>query len=581
MISNKYPLVIILLILITPCLNAEDKYKKYERQIDLENYMQISLVGKTAMLTLYAGDTSQSFRLESLEDNRSDREIGYQGENVLNKDGFVMAGTVYPFDMIDRTEITFDDKETRITFLQKDPESGGNFRNRKKNVVSVFENIDIAPGDFIRGSLVSFWANITLNGEINEDVIAIYGDISVGQQAVVRGDIIALNGSVDIAKGATVYGRVQASGGKKKLRFDRWTRWHKKEKDFSTIIRFYYDRVDGATPLLGVQFTDEDSLLPRVEIYSGYAFSSEQWRYYIGVEQSFWLQHPITFGASLYRKLATQDDWIMKRDDNTVFALLATEDYRDYYETEGGYIFGRFTPFSHLNLEMGALIEEYHWLDAHTDLWSMFGGSKTFRCNFGTVPMALRSEGIEALDEAEMASIVFKAGFDNSDDEERFEHPFWMGKAELEILPDAWNDDFDFTRYIVRAGRFQNLNDYSGLYMKAGYGGSDGQLPLHRRYFLGGLESLMGYSHKEYTGQEYWFGNIEYRLKFPKTDVTGSLFYNAGQIAEEAGKLGDAEVKQSIGVGICFEESLRLDLARRLDQSGSSFKVYVRLGFNF
>ena len=581
MISNKYPFIIFLLILLSPCIRAEDKYKKYDHQLDLVNYMQISLEGKDARMTLYGGDSSQTYRLETLEDNRNYKEISHQGEKILDKDGFTLAAAVYPFDLIDKTEVTFDDKKTVITFFRKDPESESKFRNRKKNIIATFNDIDIAPGDFVRGSVVAYWADIALSGEVNEDVIAINGDITVNQQAVVRGDVIALNGKVEIAKGATVYGRVQASGGKKKLRFDRWTRWQKKEKDFSTIIRFYYDRVDGATPLLGVQFTDEDSLLPHVEIYSGYAFSSEQWRYYIGVDQSFWLQHPVTFGASLYRKLSTQDDWIMRRDDNTIFALLATEDYRDYYQAEGGYIFARFTPFSYLNFEMGALIEEYKWLDAHTDLWSMFGGSKSFRCNFGTVPSELRSAGIEALDEAEMASIVFKAGLDNSDEEERFEHPFWMGMAELEILPDSWNDDFDFTRYFVRLGRFQTLNDYSGLYLKAGYGGSDGELPLHRRYFLGGLESLMGYGHKEYSGREYWLGNVEYRLKFPRTDIAGSLFYNAGQISEETGKLGDAEVKQSIGFGVSFEESLRLDLARRLDRSDSSFKVYVRLGFNF
>ncbi|PKK84672.1 MAG: hypothetical protein CVT49_02290 [candidate division Zixibacteria bacterium HGW-Zixibacteria-1] len=581
MTINKYPIIIISLILLSLNLQAAENYKKFDLPLDLINYMEISLEGKTAVMTVFAGDSSQSFRMESLEDNRSYHEISYQGSVVLNNEGFMSSGAGYPFDLIDKTDVVFDNKKTRILFYQKDPESDVKFRSRKKNNISIFNDINIAGGDFIRGSVVSFWADIVINGEVNEDVIAVYGDISVGQQAVIRGDVISIDGKVDIAKGATVYGRVQASGGKKKFQFDRWTRWHNKEKDFSTIIRFYYDRVDGATPLLGVQFTDEDSLLPNVEIYSGYAFSSEEWRYYVGLEQSFWLKHPITLGGSFYRKLATQDDWLMQRNDNTVFALLATEDYRDYYEAEGGYIFGRFTPLSYFNVEIGTLVEKYTWLDAHTDLWSMFGGSKAFGSNFGSVPAAERASGIEALDGAEMASIILKSDLDNSDREARFGQSFWMGTAELEWLPDGWNDDFDFTRYFVRAGRFQSLNEYSGFYIKAGYGGSDGLLPLHRRYFLGGLETLLGYRHKEYSGQEFWLGNVEYRLTFPKTDITGLLLYNAGQISEEAGKLGDAEVKQSIGIGVSFEESLRLDLSRRLDRSDSSFQIYVRLGINF
>jgi len=578
---NKYALIAALIVLLAANVFAADKYKKFDRKSSTTDLLEIAVEDHYLEMLIYGADDSARFSFKNDEITRAGTEIIIDGRTVFNAEGMLLSGVIYPFELIEKTEVSFEGEATRVQFFQRDPKSELKIRSRKKNRISAYENVEISGTDFVRGSVVSFWSDIKIDGEVNEDVIAIFGNISIGSQAVVRGDIIAINGNVDIARGAVPYGRVQSTTGRTKQRFDRWRRWQRREKDFSPIIRFYYNRVDGVTPQLGVRFVDEDSLLPSAEIYSGYAFSSEQWRYYAGLEQSFWLEHPVTVGGAFYRRLETDDNWLMPRDDNTVFALLATEDYRDYYEAEGGYIFARFTPFRFIDFELGVLIEEYNWLKAHIDLWSMFGGSKEFRHNYYSVPSGVRPAEIAVLDESEMTSINFKMGFDDADEEERFDQSFWQVKAELEWLPDGWNDDFDFTRYFVRAARYQTFNDYSGMYFKAGYGGADGDLPIHRRFFLGGLETLLGYKHKEYTGREFWFGNAEYRLKFPKTDITGLILYNLGQITNESGDLGEAELKQSIGAGILFEESLRIDLARRLDRSESSFQFHVQLGFNF
>jgi len=580
--SYRFLLISILIFLISVNIYAADKYRKFDRRMDMVDFLEISAGAKSTTYSVYGATGEAPLTFDDSKISRSGDKITINGEPFLDRDGFIILGSTYSPDLIDKTELSFDNKLTVIRFMRRSPESQPKFRSRKKNNIAIFDDINIAGSDFIRGSVVSFWSDIIIEGEVNEDVIAVHGNISIGKQAVVRGDVVAIDGKIDIAGEATIYGRIQSSGGKKHHRLDRWRRWHKKEKDFSPIIRFYYNRVDGVTRQLGVQFVDEDSLLPRVKIYSGYAFSSEQWRYHVGLEQSFLLERPITIGGSMYRKLATEDDWIMPENDNTIFALIATEDYRDYYQAEGGYIFARFTPYRFINFEMGVLLEEYNWLDAHTDLWSLFGGNKLFHENYYGVPYDKRLNEITALDGAEMASLNMKINIDNRDEEIPFGGSFWIGTAALEWLPDGWNDDFDFTRYFIRAARFQTLNEYSGMYFKLGYGGSNGDLPIHRRFFLGGLETLLGYRHKEYSGREFWFGNAEYRVSIPRTDdVEPLLAYNLGQIAEEPEKLGDAELKQSIGFGVIFEESLRIDLAKRLDRSDSSFEIHVRLGFNF
>jgi hypothetical protein len=578
---RKIGVYAVAVVLLATNLYALDRYKKYSRPIAKDYLLKISFTGKKIIMTTYGKDSTETFVYDRNDVSRTASEVSIKGTIVFTKEGFMILGQEYPVDVIDRIDIDAANEDARIYFIKKGEESERKFRSRKNNRVSVLDDIVVTADQFVRGSVAGFWSNIIIDGEVNEDVVSIFGDITVGDRAFVRGDIVAVNGNIEVAKGATVYGEILAAGPEKKRGFDRWRRWQRGEKGFSPILKFYYNRVDGAAPYLGVKFVDEDSLLPTVNIYAGYGFSSERWRYHIGFEQSFLKSHPITIGGAVYRELGSDDDRLISEADNTLFALIATEDYRDYYEAEGGHGFARFTPYRPLSFQAGILAEKYSWLDACRDMWSLFGGSKRFPENFSSVPFNQRTTGIDEIDSGEITSLNFDVTFDTGDNDEPFERSFWKGRASVEWAPDDWNDDFDFARYFARIGRFQTVSRYTGLFLGATYGTSDGHLPMHRKFFLGGLRTLGGYRHKEYTGSEFWLADVEYRIGFPKTDLTGWIFYNGGQIAEKTGALGSAEVKQSLGIGLSFDDNLRIDLAKRLDRSDSSFKIHVILGFNF
>jgi len=580
MVRLSRPLTLFLL-LVGSYVSAQGEYKKFERLQAEENFITISLINKQTFITLFGKDTSHTYNLDPSYIGRSADELSVQGTPFLNRNGLVLHDTAYPVDLIDQVETYMSKDSTRVNFLKKSGPQAGETRIRKRNMISTFDDIVVEPGDFVRGSVISFWANITVEGEINEHIIAIFGNIAIGDKAVVRGDVIAVNGQVTISKTATIYGKIESSGYKKRRLFDRWALRQRQEKDFSPAFRFYYNRVDGATPYLGIQFADEDSLLPEIDIFAGYGFSSEQWRYKIDLEQSFFLSHPLTIGGTIYKSLRSGDDWIISDGNNTVFALLATEDYKDYYQTDGGYGFLRFTPRPDMSMEAGFLFEKYDWLEAHTDLWSLFGGSKRFQPNFASVGPQERDSGINQIERGELKSLRASAKFDNRSEDDIFARSFWGGLLEMEWLPDDWNDDYGFTRYRLFLRRFQTINPSLGLSFESVYGGSSGTLPLHRKFFLGGLGTLPGYAFKEYMGEEFWLAKTESRICIPRTDFTGRLFYDVGQIAVKGGHLSETEVKHSIGIGISFEDRIRLDIARRLDRSGSEFKLLVTLGLNF
>lgn len=571
----------IILLIIGVTAVAEGKYKSYTKKSVYENLLKFSVDKDQFIATLY-GDNDTVTTVFNREDASSTEEGTYlKGRPFLTDQGFVLPAETIPVNSIERIETKDDKNGFQIHFMGKtDSESTKTFR-QKKNRITIKDNINIATGEFIRGLVVAFWGNIEIYGEVNEDVVAVFGDITIGDQAVIRGDVTALNGEVKTSKHATIYGEIRASHANNKYSYKSLSRWYRRDKYFTECGHFYYNRVDGAAPYLGVKFIDEDSLLPEVTVYGGYGFSSEDWRYRFAVSQSFFLSNPLTIGASAYRRLASDDDHLLSEVQNTVFALIATEDYKDYYEAEGIYAFVSFRPYRHLSLESGVQFEKHHAVEAHRELWSLFGGSKRFPNNFSSLPDDLRVSGLQEIDSGKMVALLGRLNFSTLKDRIDWRQSFWNIRAEFEWLPSNWNDDFNFNRLRLKIGRMQKVNRYSRIYSSMALGTSDGYLPIHRKFYLGGYGTLLGYRHKEFYGSRFWMANAEYGITVPHTDVTAWLFYSTGQIAQRYTRLGDAEVKHSLGIGISFDNSIRFNVARRLDTSEASFEINLNLGFDY
>jgi hypothetical protein len=574
---NKILIIAISLVLLAVGISFSQEYKKYARPQSEESFMKISFRDHHTYMTFFAPDSTETISFEQGDISKNDSAILIYGQQALNKGGFLINGKMFSPEIIDRVEVnTNANDEISLNFLMKNEAAGTAIKARRKNDISVIDDIKIDQNQFIRGSVVSFWSNIYIDGEVNENVIAVYGNITVGDNAVIRGDVVSINGSIEVTKKATIYGSIRSTDMRDKGRKNRWMRWYRRDQYFSPVIKLYYNRVDGLAPYLGAQFQDEDSLLPSVEIYGGYGFESARWRYNIGIEQIINRRLPVTLGGSLYRKLGSNDDWIISETENTIFAFIATEDYKDYFEAEGGYAFGRVRPVGNLNIEIGILSEKYRWLDGHRHMWSLLGGSKLFPANFSTIEKSYRTTGINEINNQDITSVVIEAKLDGSKkDTSDLRYSYWRGNARIEWSLSGCDEDF--TQYRATLIRRQSFSRESSLIIKGVYGGSDGYLPLQRKFFLGGLGTLYGYDYKEYYGSEFWLGALDYGFEFPKTDMTGWIFYNVGQITDKPGKLDSAEYKHSLGIGLSFGDDIRINVSKRLDRSGASPIINVRM----
>jgi len=559
---------------------VESRYKDYKSSHRAQEFFEISFDKKTLSVTVFRDGETSTLAYAHGEIRREEAFISL-GESVgFDAEGLVFGDDKYLYREISDTRITDAEELVTITFFTSPDASQRTGRLKKGNRIEFANSIVVEEDEFVRGILFSITGDIEVYGEVNKDIISLFGDVYVGPGAVARGDIASISGRVDIAGDASVYGEVYTG---EKPRATRKYRFRRREKTLSASGTFEYNRVDGATPYGGARFNDRDSLLPSFWAIVGYGFESERWRYDFGLEQTIWRRRPLVIGGSFYRRLASDDDWLLTDDENTAFTLLATEDFKDYYEAEGGSVYTVFKPLTTLSLEGRYRFESTKWLDAHPHLWSLFGGDKLFGENFGRVETDFRQRGIAEIDTTDNAYLFGRVEFDTRDREDPFEKSAWHLTGDIEWSHPDLNSDFDYRRYHLTVRRYQKIHRRVTLLLRGMYGGSDGYLPMYKRFYLGGLGTLRGYYHKEFMGNQFWMANAEYRIDFPRTDLAASIFWDGGQITDDAKLISrDIEVKHSLGVAVFFGDDLRINLSKRLDRSfDDNPKIYVRLDHVF
>jgi hypothetical protein len=558
---------------------SDGKYKKYDFKTEIEYLIKIAISPDNFILRMYGKDTVEILTFDQEDVAVYDNRIFIGERELFSQRGILYGDKAVSGNMIDKVEIKQFNKKTEIHLTKKSEKKAQMAYSRKNNRIALFGNVNVKPEEFIRGSALSIGGDLTINGEISGNVVALFGNIFIGETAVIRGEIVALGGSISITDGAKIHGGTLAVKRGDQYQIERGEKPRPGSRYFGSYFNYRHSRVDGGTPYVGLKFSDQDSTLPRILMYGGFGFGSEKPRYYLGIEHSMLKNKIMTVGGAIYRELATDDNRIVTGLQNTVFALIATEDYRDYYESIGGKIYTGFQINPDLYLKLGAVFEKHRRLNAHPETWSLFGGSKKFRDNFASLPDSLRSAGQEELDEASIFALKTSLTYNTFKNDMDWFDTFWKGYIEFEWPPKTANDDFNFNRLIFGVERQQYYNPGVILKLKAIYGNSDGNLPIHRLFYLGGMGTLYGYGHKEIYGDEFWMGSAKLGHRLKKTDFAIWLLFQLGSVGNDNISLGESEIKQSIGVSISLKDSLEMILSRRLDQSNPALKFNIRFGF--
>jgi hypothetical protein len=566
------------LLLAAGVLIAADKYEKYSTPGEERVLLKIEIGKKDWAFTFYLDDSAEVVKTYNASEVTKREGIIRVGDEIELSDE-VIKGFNIEIEADKVGEIKIDVARapyvTTIAFIALDETNAKYSFRRQRDKISFWNSITVEKDEFIRGSVVTFFGNADVYGEVNGDVLTVFGDVLIGKEAVVRGDVISVNGTVEMRSGASVYGTVVTSKGEKSTRRHRARRWRKLESDLELSGDIVYNRVDGLKLMAGVSYDDPDSLLPSFEAIGGYAFASNRWRYRLSLIQTIIKGSiPVQLGGRIFRDLKSNDDNLLSNAENSIFAVVFNEDWKDYYEAEGGYGFAKIGFLKWNRFEIGYLAETQNWYDAHPRLWSIFG-SKEFRGNFSSVSYDTLRVRRDDFRDMLLTSLNIRLSIDNRDDD-RHPRQGWYGLANYEYSPAKWKGKFDFERIEFILKRYQPIRRYITLNLVAAYGRVKGDyIPLNRQFYLGGLGTIHGYRHKEYRGNEYLLASIEYGFRIPRSDISPFIQYNGGKIGSD--KLtGNDSWKSSVGIGVYLDENVKVFVARRLDKDDEDLIFYAR-----
>jgi hypothetical protein len=541
--------------------------------------VMISFDRKECTISIDTGATASkiSFRLSEVQ--RGDRSIMIGSKHLISGDSLVVGER-----SINLTTMTVRSVVQREGFydIELADESVARQSRRGRQAADrygAFARLKLAAGDFIRGSVLSVGGEIESEAEVNGFVLALFGDIDLGASATCHRDVIAVGGKIKRNAKTRIYGAIQSTEEWKRSDIFRRRRRSYGHEPIEWSKEWSYNRADGLTLGAGVGFRSEDNVVPRFYAQVGYGATSEIWKYRLGFDHKLFDYNQLAFGASVYRQTKSQDDWICGPGENTVYALLRREDFRDYYQGEGADLFIEQRINGRHTLRAEYFVEELDSLPAHPRLWAVFGG-KDFRSEFSSVPEPGRGDqlGLYSGDEAAF-DISYK--YQTVGDPEISSAQGWWLALQYEHSSDAIASDFNYDRYTLELRRYQRINDLLNLNIRGVYGELNGEAPLHRYFYLGGIRTLRGHEIKEYSGTEMALLNVEYVFNPVRTILDFAALLDIGGVGSSERSLSDSRWHGDVGVAVIIGELVRVELTRRFNGESDELQPSVLIGRSF
>jgi hypothetical protein len=545
---------------------------------------------ETAVEINFSRNSGTIIILTELDTNKVEFQFGEvrkAGHQILLRDRVLISeDTLFVgAKAISLAEMTPSDITSTRSFckviLTKQDVSTRSRRGTERNRFESFQQLSIPTGDFVRGNVLCIGDELLVEGEVNGNVVSLFGDVKLLSSAVCQRDVLAIGGSIHKHRIAQINGMYQSTDDWRQVK----ARNHRKSREDKSAVSLGlgadYNRVNGLSIMPEISFQSEEKFMPKFNFMYGYGFASKRSVYRLGIEQKIFDYNQTKIGGSVYRLTKTEDEWISRDDENCLYALLAREDFRDYYGAEGGNVYAEQNiGFAH-TFRLEYSYEALSWLPAHKGLWSLFGGDKRFRQNFSSVDERRRDAAVNAYDNNEA---LLKASYVlNTVEDERGEmaRAGWVGGIHYEHSSSRLGSDFAFDRFIIELRRYQPLTYMQNFNVRLMYGGANGNLPLHRLFYLGGIRTLRGYDIKQYYGSRLAMANCEYVVDFPRTSVGLALLFDIGKTGWDSDFLSKGEWRGDVGIGVRFDDWLRLELTRQINGDTDKLQLSALIGSSF
>lgn len=475
---------------------------------------------------------------------------------------------------IDGVEVTEDELQ-KLSIDTEESESGTGWEVghherkyvRRKRLATIyadedgdvvkFSDIVIDKNQHVTGDVVSIGGDIEVYGDVDGDVVSAFGDVYL-EGCRVGGDVAAPFGKITKEEGAVVEGDVET------FSFGR-----NHEASFGGTLR--YNRVEGLALLSTLDIKDRNGKHPEIDLLGGYAFTLKRWEYDFGIKQHLFDVWSPYIDLHMMQLAETSDRWILTEPENTFAAAVFKEDFYDFYWKRGFYGEMGLTYDKDLSFGAGFTAAKIENLE-RTASAAIFGGHKKFRENWSIV--LYDSAALAGVD-GDLNELELKLKYDTRDD---IEDP---GSGIFAILTydqafDSDSADFKYEAVNAELKYYYPVASDQTIFVRFRGGYSDDDLPLFKRYFIGGIGSLRGYRYKEFQGNRYALFNADYIWRFYESSLGAGIFFDSGKAAFSGTDFENASMKSDIGVSLLLGDDIRINLAQRLDDMDKSPVLSVR-----
>ncbi len=437
---------------------------------------------------------------------------------------------------------------------------------------AVIENGDytISDNEVVNHDVKVLNGDAFIHGTLKGSIVVVNGDAYVRNGAKVTGDVIVVNGKVHVSRNAEVEGNVIERGGADlEMRRDLTEKLHilsnpdiwSKPSFLFNRLAADYNRVDGLFLGIGQRreyyWSGAESFSPYG--FVGYAFALHRWRYEVGLDKWFGNRDRFEAGIEAHSLTDSKDYWIIGPKENSLYSILAKEDFMDYFSRDGMSV--HVAQYYEMNsrIKVSFDVDKYSSLSNMTN-WSIFGGHKSFRPNPSVTDGWMRSVVVD-LQHRQYTGDSKRVG--------------WIADLRGETTVSG---AFNFSMLTANFVRYQPLFRGMQLNMRLRGGTSRGFLPLQRNYQIGGFNTLNAFPYKEFTGNRLVLFNAELLLSpelfkrshlFPLNTVTLILFSDVGEM-QDAGTVGMTNGWQLMTLG-----GLKSDYGVGLGNGSGSFRIFL------
>jgi hypothetical protein len=369
------------------------------------------------------------------------------------------------------------------------------------------------------GDLLVLRGPLTVEGRVTGKVIVVNGDVEFRESGSIGGDLLVVGGRVIGSRDGAVTGSIRTYSARlsydrqgdrmvwSEERDDRW--WRRRDRwrdrgwgELRLVSAKTYNRVEGLPIQLGPAFGREFSWgrlsvdgLGIVRSVNSFEWTPDNIGHTAKVELRLGQDRGLTLAARHYDVVEAVEPWQLSDTEAGLATFFLHRDFRDYYNRHGGTLSASL--YMRKNLEIGGSWSDVRWAQRATkDPWTVLRNEDSWRDN----------------PQMDDASLNLWQGFVSLDTRSDRRHPTtgWFVTGEYEygdgvirqyapttsgVRLQSPGGATSYDRVVLDVRRYNRVAPGAQLNFRIAGGGwlSGDELPLQRRFSLGGPGTLPGY----------------------------------------------------------------------------------------